>query len=257
MRILLSNDDGIHAIGLRTLYAALRAAGHTVLTVAPLSEQSAASSRITILDPLRFRTVRDGDFTGIGISGTPADCVLVGLNEFCTAPEERPDLVVAGINAGHNIGYDVLYSGTVAAAREGAQAGIPSLAVSRWMHKADDPAGVASMAARFIDSMDWKSLPSDRIYNLNYPPRPCSEMKDIRLCPLSTTPWATRYERREDLRGQPYLWMGNVPFPYDRYDDAEMTDSMLLREGYITLTPLVTNLTDRTLLERMSASTLL
>ena len=117
MRIALTNDDGIHAVGLRAIYHALLAAGHQVDVVAPMTEQSAVGHAITILGPLRVRRIKECDFNGFGVYGTPADCVKLGIGELLP---HRPDLVVSGINAGANVGPDVLYSGTVAAATEAA-----------------------------------------------------------------------------------------------------------------------------------------
>ena len=127
MRVALTNDDGIQAVGLRAIYNALREAGHEVHVVAPMTEQSAVGHAITILNPLRATLVEEPGFTGYGIYGTPADCVKLGTGELMSDP---PDIVVSGINGGANVGPDVLYSGTVAAATEGAHLGFSSLAVS-------------------------------------------------------------------------------------------------------------------------------
>ncbi|HIU16946.1 MAG TPA: 5'/3'-nucleotidase SurE [Candidatus Avidesulfovibrio excrementigallinarum] len=248
MRIVLSNDDGIWAAGLRAMYRALKAAGHDVLPVAPLVEQSATSSRLTAFDPLRFKQIDEGDFHGIGIGGTPVDCVKIALTEFYATPDTKPDLIVSGINAGLNIGFDVLYSGTVAAAREGALMGIPALAVSRAMRKgcADDPEAVADHAAALIDAFDWKILPN-RVLNVNYPPGFPQQSRGLRVCRLSPGPWRIRYVHDTDPRGRPYLWMSGDIIRHDQTTDQE-TDSPLLQEGFITVTPLTMDLTDNGLL---------
>ena len=127
MRILLTNDDGIQAVGLRALYKALVAAGHEVHVVAPITEQSAVGHAITLSAPLRVKEFREENFFGLGVSGTPADCVKLAIS---TLLKEAPELVVSGINAGANVGVDIMYSGTVSAATEGALKGFPALAVS-------------------------------------------------------------------------------------------------------------------------------
>ena len=127
MDILLTNDDGIRAVGLRALYAALVKAGHRVHVAAPMTEQSAVGHSVTLFSPLRVREVEEPGFSGLGISGTPADCVKLALSHLLP---KKPDMIVSGINAGANVGVDVLYSGTVSAATEGALAGIPAMAVS-------------------------------------------------------------------------------------------------------------------------------
>ena len=253
MRILLSNDDGIWAIGLRALYCALKQAGHDVFPVAPLSEQSAMSSRLTAFNPLRFKEINEDGFHGVGIDGTPVDCVKIALTELYAASDTRPDLVVSGINAGLNIGFDVLYSGTVAAAREGALMGIPALAVSRGMRKGckDDPEAVARHTAALIDAFDWKILPN-RVLNVNYPPGFPELSRGVRVCRLSPGPWRIRYIRDTDPRGRPYLWMSGDIIRHDEATEKD-TDSPLLQEGFITVTPLTMDLTDNGVLGAVMA----
>lgn len=253
MRILLSNDDGIWASGLRAMYRALTKAGHDVFPVAPLSEQSAMSSRLTAFDPLRFREINEEGFHGVGIGGTPVDCVKIALTELYATPDTRPDLVVSGINAGLNIGFDVLYSGTVAAAREGALMGIPALAVSRAMRKGvkDDPEAVAAHAAALVDTFDWKIVPN-RVVNVNYPPGGPEQARGLRVCPLSPGPWRIKYVRGTDPRGRPYLWMSGDITRHDQTTDSQ-TDSPLLQAGFITVTPLTMDLTDNSMLAAIAA----
>ncbi len=232
MRILLSNDDGIHAPGLRTLYAALREAGHEVRVVAPISEQSGVSSSVTLTMPLRVREVVDGGFSGTGVYGSPADCVKLALAELLP---EKPDVVVAGINAGGNTGVDVIYSGTVAAALEGALSGCCSIAVSYDAFRFDDISGQARHAAELIGAVDWERIPQRRVLNLNYPHCPLSETRGVRVCAPAQAPWEDRYEERRDLRGFPYWWISG----YMSADAiAPDSDRALLNQGYITLSPL-------------------
>lgn len=126
MLIALTNDDGIHAVGLRAIYRALLEAGHDIRVIAPMTEQSAMGHAITIISPLRVKKIEEDSFTGFGIYGTPTDCVKLGISELL---DSKPDIVVSGINAGANVGPDILYSGTVAAATEAAHLGFPALAV--------------------------------------------------------------------------------------------------------------------------------
>ena len=232
MNILLSNDDGIHAPGLRALYRALVAAGHKVTVVAPLSEQSGVSSSVTLTMPLRVRPVKDGDFTGSGVFGSPADCVKLALSGLMPV---KPDLVVAGMNAGGNTGVDVIYSGTVAAALEGALSGYRSLAVSYDAFRFDDVSEQAAHAVDLLGRIDWSRVPARRVLNLNYPHRPVAETRGLRICPPASAPWEDRYEERQDLRGYPYWWLSG----YMSADAiAPDSDRALLNQGYITLSPL-------------------
>ena len=232
MRILLSNDDGIYAPGLRFLYAALRDAGHEVTVVAPMAEQSGTSSSVTLIMPLRVRHIRDGEFSGIGVFGSPADCVKLALAELLP---EKPDLVMAGINAGDNTGVDVIYSGTVAAALEGALSGYHAMAVSYDAFRFEDLSEQARHAANLISAVDWSRIPPRRVLNLNYPRCPLSEAKGLRICPPAEAPWEDRYEERQDLRGFPYWWISG----YMSADAiAPGSDRSLLTQGYITLSPL-------------------
>lgn len=248
MRILLTNDDGIHADGLRAMYHALVQAGHEVYAFAPETEQSGVSGAITFHMPLRVREIRDGAFTGHSVSGTPVDCVKLALTTLLPA---RPELVVSGINAGSNLGGDVYYSGTLGAAVEGAFLGLPALAVSRRMQGRSEPGfeSVAQHAADFIGRIAWAALPPKRVLNLNFPACPVHEARGLRLCPLSLTTWDDAYLRREDPRGRPYWWLhGELP----PSSPTPRTDSELVREGWITLTPLQLDLTDAGLMTRLA-----
>lgn len=242
MRILISNDDGIHAPGLRALYSALRAAGHEVRAVAPSAERSGASSCITAHRPLFALPVRENDFEGWAVDGTPADCVMLGLNGLYPAGEQ-PDLVISGINRGPNAGMDVLLSGTVGAAAQGALAGLPALALSNAdIHS--DSREQAAYAAGFVGRLNGNDLPRGLVWNLNFPACPMSEVRGLKACGHSLAwPETGRFERRTDPYGRPYWWMGNV-FTHFQEDDPG-TDKGWLHQGFITLTPLRFDLTDR------------
>lgn len=250
MHILLTNDDGIQAVGLRTLYRALLAAGHRVDVVAPVSEQSAVGHAVTMSMPLKVKRFESDGFRGLGVSGTPVDCVKLGLSELL---DEAPDLVVSGINAGCNVGVDVIYSGTVSAATEGALMGLPALAVSLDDFSPADVSAQAAWAADFVGRMDWSVLPAQCVLNLNFPQGPLDRTKGLRVCRQTTAAYNDWYVARKDPRGHDYYWLeGEIP----RDKVAPGTDRHLLWEGYITLTPLRLNFTDHEMLSVLESQDL-
>ena len=250
MLIMLTNDDGIDAHGLRSLYKGLRAAGHVVRVVAPLTEQSAVGHAVTIATPLRVRKIREDGFEGFGVYGTPADCVKLGLT---TLLESKPDIVVSGINSGANVGVDILYSGTVSAATEAALMGLPALAVSMNDFAPEDLAEHGAYVADFLDKFDFSQVPQARVLNLNFPKLPLDQTKGLRLCPQTSATYDDWYEPRKDPRGRDYYWLsGKIP----QEDVAAGTDYDLLNQGYITLTPLRFDFTDYETLERLSKNLL-
>lgn len=248
MNILLTNDDGIQAPGLRAIYKALLDAGHTVQVVAPVSEQSAVGHAITIAMPLKVKNFRENGFKGIGVYGTPADCVKLGLTTLLGG--QRPDLVVSGINSGCNVGVDIIYSGTVSAATEGVLEGIRAIAVSYDDWTPQDMTGQAKWAADFIGRTDWDALPPDVLLNLNLPKGPIEEAKELVHCPQTSTSYRDWYQERHDPRGSAYYWLeGEIP--HERVGPE--TDRGKLSEGHITLTPLQFRLTDEALLKQLDA----
>ncbi|MFO8030954.1 MAG: 5'/3'-nucleotidase SurE [Desulfohalobiaceae bacterium] len=245
MHIILTNDDGIWALGLRSLYQELRAAGHLVTVIAPLTEQSAVGHAVTLSLPLRIKKVNDGDFQGYGISGTPVDCVKIALG---TVFDIDPDLLISGINSGANVGVDVLYSGTVAAATEAALAGVPALAVSIDNFQPQELADQAKFAARFASQQNWQELPQRRVLNLNFPAGPWQDCQGLKICPQTQAVYQDWYEKRVDPRGGEYYWLcGEIP-PQALEPGS---DRDLLSQGYMTLTPLTFDFTDWELLKNM------
>jgi 5'-nucleotidase len=238
MRILLTNDDGIQAVGLRAMHRALVQAGHQVHVVAPVTEQSAVGHAVTLSAPLRVKEFREADFFGLGVTGTPADCVKLGLS---TLIKERPDMVVSGINAGANVGVDLLYSGTVSAATEAAFMGFPALAVSMDDFNPSDLSGQAAYAAALLPRLPLDQLPEKCVLNLNFPARPMAEILGFKLCPHTRVAYEDWYEKRVDPRGRPYYWMCGELKP-ERISAGR--DRRLLTEGYVTLTPLKFDFTD-------------
>jgi 5'-nucleotidase len=243
MRILLTNDDGIQAVGLRAMHKALVAAGHTVHVVAPVTEQSAVGHAITLSAPLRVKEFRDEGFFGLGVTGTPADCVKLALS---TLVKDRPDMVVSGINAGANVGVDLLYSGTVSAATEGAFMGYPALAVSMDDFNPTDLSGQAAFAANLLPRLPLASLPQKCVLNLNFPARPMADVLGLKLCPHTRVAYEDWFEERLDPRGRPYYWMCGE-LKAERISQGR--DRRLLSEGWVTLTPLKFDFTDHETLE--------
>jgi 5'-nucleotidase len=231
--VLLSNDDGHASPGIRTMRDALVPVAD-VLVLAPETEQSASSHALSLHRPLRLRTVEEGIFA---LDGTPADCVYVALHAGTRVLPRRPDLVVSGINHGMNLGQDAFYSGTVAAAREGALRGIPAVASSA--HPAVDLAAVARLTARIALELLASPSPHAALLNLNVPPRWNGQVRATRL-------GARIYEEvvdfRRDPRGREYLWVGG---PGVRHERDEGSDTDAYDEGVASLTPLLLDLTSR------------
>ena len=247
MNILLTNDDGIQAPGLRALDKALRDAGHTVQVVAPVSEQSAVGHAVTMAMPLKVKQFRENGFCGIGVNGTPVDCVKLALAQLL---EQAPDLVVSGINSGCNVGVDIIYSGTVSAATEGALMGLPALAVSLDDWNFTDASEQAAWTAEFVGRMAWGQLPAQSVLNLNFPNLPLGEAKPLTVCRQTTAAYRDWYVARKDPRGRDYYWLeGEIP----REKVSPDTDRALLWDGHITLTPLRFNFTDSEMLVRLRA----
>lgn len=249
MRILLTNDDGVHAPGLRALRAELKKLGE-VIVVAPATEQSAVGHSITLSAPLVVQQVFDDarEFLGWAVEGRPADCVKLALLELLPEP---PDLVVSGLNAGSNSGINVLYSGTVAAAIEGAFFRQTSIACSQEYSKAAPPdfARGAELCRRVIEQIIAKEPPRGSLFNVNIPRLERGPVRGVRVLPQNVAPYSEKFDRRIDPRGRVYFWFGpefGCPEPHPD------TDVTALAEGYVTVTPLQFDLTDTGRLAEMS-----
>ena len=246
MRILLTNDDGIYAPGLAAMERQLRNVGD-VTVASPLTEQSGVGHAITYLTPLMAREVfnEQQQRRGWAVEGSPADCVKLAI---CALLPERPDLVVSGINSGMNAGINVLYSGTVAAAIEGAFFGITSVAVSLEYHDAPRYDIAAEIAARVIGQLLEQPAAVGRLYNLNIPMRALTEPAEVKVVPMATAPWGEDFQPRIDPRGRPYFWANGLqPDP----PPGIATDLSELRAGNITITPLNFDLSDREKISEM------
>ncbi|WP_432736203.1 5'/3'-nucleotidase SurE [Maridesulfovibrio sp. FT414] len=239
MNILLTNDDGIQAVGLRALYHALKRAGMKVQVVAPVAEQSAVGHAVSLSSPLRVKKFEEDGFSGLGVYGTPVDCVKLGLT---TLLENKPDIVVSGINSGANVGVDIIYSGTVSAATEGALMGYPAIAVSYDSFSPKDLSGQGDYCADLLSKIPWADLEPKTVVNLNFPAIPISETKGLEICRHTRVSWQDWYEVRQDPRGHTYYWLDGV-MPKEKISPG--TDRDLLSNGYVTMTPLHFDFTDR------------
>jgi 5'-nucleotidase len=230
--VLVSNDDGYRALGLRLLAQALSSAAD-VIVCAPEVEQSAASHALSLHRPLRLFRHEEGVFS---VDGTPADCVYVALYAEARVLPRRPDLVVSGVNHGVNLGDDVFYSGTVAAAREAALKGIPALAVSA-ARDADLEAAAAFGARLALEIHALGGEPG--LYNVNIP---SGQSWPVRATHLGRRIYRDEVEFRRDPRGREYLWIGG---PGADHGDAPGSDTEAFDRGIIGITPLVLDLSQR------------
>ena len=250
MRILLTNDDGVYAPGLRAMRKELQKLGEVVV-VAPATEQSGVGHSITLLTPLLIQEILDDQdqFMGWAVEGRPADCVKLGLLELLPEP---PDLVVSGLNAGSNAGINVLYSGTVAAAIEGAFFRQTSIAVSLEYTKVKplDFSRAAGIARQVIEQILVRRPERGALFNVNIPSLEKRPIRGVRTVPQNVAPYTEAYDRRIDPRGRTYFWTGadyDCPNPHP---DSDVTS---LADGYVTVTPLQFNLTQHALLEQMNS----
>ncbi|MFD2190661.1 5'/3'-nucleotidase SurE [Pistricoccus aurantiacus] len=230
-RLLLSNDDGVHAPGLRALYEALLPYGR-LRVVAPDRDRSGASNSLTLDRPLALTDRSNGFYS---VDGTPADCVYLGVNGVW---EERPDLVISGINHGGNLGDDVLYSGTVAAAMEGRNLGMSAIAMSLVGRRYFETAG--RVAASLVGAAESLSLPPRSLLNVNVPDRPWSEIRGFKVTRLGYRGPASKPLQVQDPRGQDRYWIAPVS---RNADDGPDTDFAAIEAGFVSITPLQTDLT--------------
>ena len=244
MRLLLSNDDGVLAHGLGCLERAARQLGE-VYVVAPDREQSATSHSLTLHHPLRPLQLEESRWQ---VDGTPTDCVMLAIEALMPA---RPDWVLSGINHGPNMGEDVLYSGTVAAAMEGLSLGVPSIAVSyagRLMRSDESPLDdqVDALARLLAHLTSLPDFPKHTLLNVNLPPIPSAEVKGVKLTRLGRRVFSDSIAKMKDPWGRPIYWIGggNVT-----WTSEEGTDINAIRDGYISVTPLHLDVTHQARLD--------
>ncbi len=233
VRILLTNDDGIHSDGLITLERALRQIGD-VYVVAPAAEMSGASHSLTLARPLRIREIDNRHWT---VDGTPTDCVTLALHKIL--PEaERPHLCVSGINHGGNLGDDATYSGTVAGALEATILGVPGIAVSLVAREHFDFTEAAKIAVLGVKKILAEGLPDGTLLNINVP---VGEIKGVQVTRQGIKNARPVITEHIDPRGKPYFWIGEQ---YFRSNAERGTDYRAIEAGYVSITPLKSDMTD-------------
>jgi 5'-nucleotidase len=242
MRILLSNDDGYQAQGIRVLARALQDLGEVTL-VAPDRDRSGASNSLTLDNPIRATVVEDGIYR---VDGTPTDCVHLGITGLL---EQEPDMVVAGINAGANLGDDVLYSGTVAAAVEGRFLGYPAIAVSLVGENLTHFETAARVTRQLMLQLQQDPLPADTILNVNVPNLPWDAIQGWEATRLGHRHRSEPVIRMEDPRGRPVYWVGP---PGSEQDAGPGTDFHAVRHQCVSITPLQVDLTRHTALDQVA-----
>lgn len=240
MRILITNDDGYLAGGLRILSAAAAGLG-SISIVAPDREQSATSHSLTLHHPLRVRQTDAGVHV---VDGTPTDCVVLAVGELLA---ERPDFVLSGVNHGANLGDDVLYSGTVAAAMEATILGIPSVAVS---YTGRDPESIGKWTetlSRLLHGLLTRDdFPKETLFNINLPAIPPAEVRGVKVTTLGRRAYVGSLTRAADPNGREYFWIGGGE---STWWGGEESDFRAVHEGYVSVTPLHLDLTNYGLLE--------
>jgi 5'-nucleotidase len=233
MRILIANDDGYLSPGIRALHAAMKSLGQATI-VAPDRNRSGASNSLTLSHPVHVRCHESDIYS---LEGTPTDCVNIALNGLL---EDEQDMVVSGINDGPNLGDDVLYSGTVAAAIEGRHLGHPALAVSMAGHEPQHYATAARVMQNLVAHLQEVPLPMDTILNINVPDRPFAELAGLRATRLGKRHPSKTTTRQLSPRGETVYWIGAAG---DIADDGPGTDFGAVRDGYVSVTPLQVDLT--------------
>ena len=247
MKILVSNDDGINSIGITALVKELKKVGEVVV-IAPATEQSAAGHSITMKNPLRVKKhFVDNEFFGYAINGTPADCVKIGIKNIL---EYKPDLVISGINNGSNAAINVIYSGTVSAAREAAIMDVPSLAISVDSHTPDHYEYAAKLAGKLAKFVCETKLRRGTLLNVNVPDLPEEEIEGIAITKQGETKWDDYYEERTDPYGEKYYWLTGKMDYQDKESDR---DVIALKNGYVSITPVHFDFTDYKMLETMQS----
>lgn len=247
MNILITNDDGINAIGINVLAKSLSKIGK-VTVIAPDRERSATGHAITMHQPLRVERVCNfgDDIEAWSISGTPSDCVKLGIESIMN---KKPDIVVSGVNNGANLGTDVIYSGTVSAAIEGAIHGVPSFAFSVLRNKGEiNYEGVKRYSCKIIKSFISNQTTRPIILNINFPSILSEEIKGIRITELGIRQYSNSFVKREDPMGRNYYWLAGQLIELENNKESDVN---AVEEGYISVTPLHFDLTDYKLVKQM------
>lgn len=238
LKILVSNDDGIDSAGIAALQKSLSEIAE-VTVVAPRLEQSAVGHGITMQIPLRVTEYyKNGNFFGYAVDGTPADCIKMGIRNIL---KESPDLVVSGINNGSNTAINIIYSGTVSAAREAAIMEVPSIAVSVTSHRVKHYEYAAEVAKMLVLKVKEKGLPLGTLLNVNVPDLPEDKIEGILITKQGKSKWDDIYEKRTDPYGRDYYWLVGEMTNADTNLDV---DQVAIKKNFVSVTPIHFDLTD-------------
>ena len=246
--ILVTNDDSVNAKGIQSLVKIASTLG-TVVVVAPNKPQSGMGHAITLNDPIRLnRVAMFGEVEAYSSSGTPVDCVKLAIYEVL---HRKPDLVLSGINHGENSSTNVLYSGTMSAAIEGAMEGLPSIGFSLSTYSDEaDFMQYEEFISKLISSALENEFPAYTCLNVNIPNLPAKEIKGIQICTQAHAFWADRFDKREDQFGRPYYWLTG---DFGEVNPREDSDLHALNEGYISVVPTQFDLTNYRVLDRLKS----
>jgi 5'-nucleotidase len=243
MKILVTNDDGIHAPGIIELAHALEESGHEVIVVAPEMERSASSHSITLHTPLRILEKGKNMYA---VTGSPADCVILALEVIL---KDGCDLVVSGINSGPNLGEDLLYSGTVAAAIEAMYFGFPAIAVSLNSRSGEFFPSAAQCVCRLLDHQIQQTIEAEEILNINIPSVPLSEIKGYLLTKTGHRTYREFVHQQKDPRGRNIYWIGGDK---PEWQEEEETDIAAVANNYVSITPIRPKFTNRSSFDRLN-----
>jgi len=247
MNIVISNDDGIFAKGIKVLAEKI-AKEHDVYVLAPDRERSANGHALTLHKPLRAEEIDifENVKKSWQINGTPSDCIKLGIGAIL---EFKPDLIISGINRGQNMGTDVIYSGTVSAAMEGTILGIPSIAVSLASFNDNNYETASDFILKFIENFDFKKLPPKTLLNINVPAIDKSLLKGYKITKLGMHRYIDIFEKRKDLRGKTYYWLAGELFEYEDEADSDFT---AVKNNYVSITPIHYDLTNYKFLNELN-----
>lgn len=248
MKILVSNDDGINAEGIKILVKTLKKAGHDVKVSAPLKEASGTGHGVTLHRPLRVTEVyEDGELFGYAVDGKPSDCVKLGY--WGLFEEIEFDFIISGINKGENLGSDVLYSGTVSAASEGALLGKKAIAISA-VTKGEKPKYemAADFIVKYLEDIKDVEFPRDSFLNINIPNVEEEKLKGYKYAKQGDRKYVDNFIERIDPQGNKYYWLGGEAVEYEK---DPFVDFNIVKEGYISITPINLNLTDEKFMQNL------
>jgi 5'-nucleotidase len=257
LKLLIGNDDGVFALGIRTLANTLARSSHQVTVVCPDRERSATGHGLTLHQPIRAEQIQgifDPEVIAWSCSGTPSDCIKLALSAILTEP---PDFVLSGINHGPNLGTDILYSGTVSAAMEGTIEGISSIAFSLGSYTSKEFQVAAEFACKLLHQLQQQSSYTNTLLNVNIPAVSQESIKGVKITRQGVRKYIEQFQQRVDPRGKNYYWLaGEIVEDVERDDRLYLstdiiTDVRAVKENYISITPLQYNLTDAAIVDKL------